>query len=74
MERHRFGTVRQLPSGNYQASFVPPSGGRINVPFTFDSAADAELWLATQRADLVRRAGRPRDREAATRGLRDRLA
>jgi hypothetical protein len=39
--RRRFGRVRKLPSGKYQASFVGPNGKRQNAPDTFLSKTDA---------------------------------
>lgn len=50
----RFGKIRQLPSGKFQASFIDPNGLRAFAPVTFTGRRDAEAWLATQQADLVR--------------------
>ena len=44
----RFGTLRELPSGSFQASFVAPDGFRVYAPVTFASRADAGTWLATR--------------------------
>jgi len=52
--RRRFGQVRKLPSGNYQASFVGPTGIRQNAPQTFRTKTDAGRWLAQVEADLSR--------------------
>lgn len=49
----RFGAVRVLPSGRYQASYLH-DGLRTTAPMTFETAADADAWLATVQSDLVR--------------------
>ena len=54
MARRRFGTVRRLPSGRYQASYVDPSGKRRYAPVTYTNKTDARRWLATQEADIAR--------------------
>lgn len=53
-KRRRFGRVRKLPSGKYQASFVGPNGRRQNAPDTFLTKTDANRWLAKVEADLSR--------------------
>ena len=40
-KRRRFGRIRKLPSGKYQASFVGPNGKRQNAPDTFVTKTDA---------------------------------
>lgn len=52
--RRRFGRIRKLPSGKYQASFVGPSGKRQNAPDTFVTKTDASRWLTKVEADLSR--------------------
>ena len=52
--RRRFGMVRKLPSGKYQASFIGPAGLRQNAPQTFRTKTDADRWLATVEADISR--------------------
>ena len=42
----RFGFVRKLPSGRYQASYLGPDGRRRNAPTTFERKKDADLYLA----------------------------
>ena len=54
MTRRRFGTIRHLPSGRWQASFIAISGRRVNAPVTFRNKTDAGRWLAIQEADLAR--------------------
>jgi hypothetical protein len=41
----RFGNVRKLPSGRYQASYLGPDGQRRNAPETFERKGDAEKAL-----------------------------
>ena len=53
-KRRRFGMVRKLPSGKYQASFIGPSGTRQTAPQTFRTKTDADRWLSTVEADLSR--------------------
>jgi integrase len=53
-KRRRFGHVRRLPSGRYQASFVGPSGLRQSAPGTFKTKTDADRWLAVAEADISR--------------------
>jgi integrase len=52
--RRRFGKVRKLPSGKYQASFVGPNGKRQSAPDTFVTKTDAARWLAKVEGDLSR--------------------
>lgn len=54
VKRRRFGKVRKLPSGRYQASFVGPSGIRQTAPRTFRTRTDADRWLTTVETDLSR--------------------
>jgi integrase len=54
-----FGSIRRLPSRRYQARFVGPDGQSHSAPVTFDTRMDAEVWLATVRADVVRGLWRP---------------
>lgn len=50
----RFGSVRRLPSGRYQVRYVGPDGISHKAHTTFDTIGDAEAWLSTIRADIVR--------------------
>jgi integrase len=54
MTKRRFGRVRKLPSGRFQASFVNPAGVRQNAPDTFRTKTDANRWLILVEADLSR--------------------
>ncbi|MGW0248957.1 tyrosine-type recombinase/integrase [Nocardia goodfellowii] len=51
-KRRRFGSVRKLPSGRFQASFIGPSGQRQNAPNTFRTSTDADRWLVNVEADI----------------------
>jgi len=53
-KRRRFGYVRKLPSGRYQASFIGPSGLRQSAPTTFKTRTDADRWLTAVEADIAR--------------------
>lgn len=52
--KSRFGSLRKLPSGRYQARYTGPDGRTHNAHTTFDTKKDAEAWLSTVRADIVR--------------------
>jgi integrase len=56
MAKHRrFGHIRKLPSGSYQASFISPATGkRVNAPNTFRTKTDASRWLTQVEADISR--------------------
>ena len=53
-KRRRFGNVRKLPSGRFQASYVGPDGQRRTAPDTFRTKTDADRWLAGVETDLHR--------------------
>ncbi|WP_067451391.1 tyrosine-type recombinase/integrase [Actinomadura macra] len=52
--KRRFGRVRQLPSGRWQARYPGPDGRDHNAPHTFPRKKDAEQWLTLKEADLKR--------------------
>lgn len=52
--RRSFGSVRKLPSGRFQASYIGPDGLRHAAELTFPTRLDADAWLATIQADVVR--------------------
>ncbi len=53
--RRRFGAVRKLPSGLFQARYPDPTTGRlIAAPNRFPRKKDAEVWLAEQEARMLR--------------------
>ncbi|MGM1057838.1 tyrosine-type recombinase/integrase [Saccharothrix sp. Mg75] len=54
-KNHRqFGHIRKLPSGRFQASYLGPDGLRRYAPDTFTTKTDANAWLSTVEADLLR--------------------
>lgn len=52
--RRRFGAIRKLPSGRFQARYRAPDGLEWRAPETFATKTDAEVWLAQIEADLTR--------------------
>lgn len=54
MPKRRFGRVRKLPSGRYQARYHDPSGIDRPAPHTFATKTDAERWLIGVEADMVK--------------------
>ncbi|WP_410621763.1 tyrosine-type recombinase/integrase [Amycolatopsis sp. cmx-8-4] len=52
--RRRFGSVRKLPSGQFQASFIGPNSQRQYAPNTFRTKTDADRWLVGVEADLAK--------------------
>lgn len=50
--RRGFGAIRKLPSGKWQASYLTPSGGRVNAPMTFTAWVDADSYLNTIRYEI----------------------
>ncbi|GAA1015642.1 putative prophage phiRv2 integrase [Acrocarpospora pleiomorpha] len=53
--RRRFGAVRKLPSGRFQARYQGPDGREYNAPHTFTSKTDAEIWLSKMETEIVGR-------------------
>ena len=52
--RRRFGSVRQLPSGRWQARYRGPDGLMRPAPRTFDTETDASVWLTVTEAQIIR--------------------
>ncbi|MFI7586986.1 tyrosine-type recombinase/integrase [Spongisporangium articulatum] len=50
--KRRFGRVRKLPSGRWQARYLGPDGIDRPAPETFSNKTDATIWLADQEAEL----------------------
>ena len=50
--RRRFGRVRRLPSGRYQARYQGPDGVDRPAPSTFATKTDAERWLARTEVEI----------------------
>jgi integrase len=52
--RRRFGSVRRLQSGRWQARYWDVAGNRIGAPNTFAAKADAQRWLSAVETDMAR--------------------
>ncbi|MDG6109636.1 site-specific integrase [Dactylosporangium aurantiacum] len=52
-KRRRFGAVRQLPSGQWQARFTGPDGQMHAAPQTYSTKALAERYLSTAEGDIA---------------------
>lgn len=52
--RRRFGRVRKLPSGRWQARYPDASGQDVTGPVTFTTKGEAARWLVAIEADLAR--------------------
>src|SRR5207302_8371045 len=52
--RRRFGRVRQLPSGRWQARYPGPDGRDRPAPQTFEAKSDADRWLSAVETDIGR--------------------
>lgn len=50
--KRRFGRVRRLPSGRYQARYPGPDGLDRPAPDTFARKTDAEIWLTMKEAEI----------------------
>ena len=50
--RRRFGRVRRLPSGRWQARYPGPDGIDRPAPNTFATKTDAVVWLTLQEAEI----------------------
>ena len=48
-DRRDFGTIRKLPSGRYQATFVGPDLARHKAPVTFEVKDAAVVWLRNEK-------------------------
>jgi integrase len=51
--KRRFGRVRKLPSGRWQARYKAPDGIDRPAPRTFPTKRDAEVWLMKTEADIL---------------------
>ena len=52
--RRRFGRVRKLPSGRWQARYSTPDGRDHPAPSTFATKTAADRWLAAVETDMAR--------------------
>jgi hypothetical protein len=51
--RRRFGSVRRLLSGRYQARYAGPDGV-VRLPMTpFETKTEAEVWLTRKEVELI---------------------
>ncbi|GHE30310.1 putative prophage phiRv2 integrase [Streptosporangium violaceochromogenes] len=50
--RRRFGAVRKLPSGRYQARYTGPDDVERTAPETFPNKTDAEIWLGRKEVEI----------------------
>ncbi|MGC4852260.1 tyrosine-type recombinase/integrase [Micromonospora sp. DT4] len=50
----RFGSVRKLPSGRYQARYPGPDGQMRNAPETYARKSDADRYLTLVEAQIAR--------------------
>jgi integrase len=51
--KRRFGRVRELPSGRWQARYKGPDGIDRPAPRTFESKTSAERWLTLTEAEII---------------------
>lgn len=51
-KRRRFGRLRHLPSGRWQAAYIGPDQQLHKAPTTFASDVAAESWLAVERRKI----------------------
>jgi integrase len=52
--KRRFGRIRRLPSGRYQARYHDPTGLDRPAPHTFATKTDAERWLTSVEAEIIK--------------------
>lgn len=52
-KKRRFGRIRKLPSGRYQARYPGPDGIDRPAPDTFATQKDAERWLVLKEAEIL---------------------
>lgn len=65
--RETFGSLRKLPSGRYQASYVGPDGVRHNAPSTFTTMTDARAFLRSVQDRIALSTWQSPDDEKAAR-------
>ncbi|MDX3430314.1 tyrosine-type recombinase/integrase [Streptomyces sp. ME01-18a] len=52
-KRRRFGSVRKLPSGRFQARYPGPDGLMRSAPETFPTQTDGDRWLVRKEAEIL---------------------
>lgn len=76
--RRRFGAIRKLPSGRYQARYLGPDAVERTAPQTFPTKKDAEVWLTRKETEILEQewrdpdAGKIRFREYAAAWMTER--
>jgi Phage integrase, N-terminal SAM-like domain len=76
--KRRFGSIRKLPSGAWQARYTGPDGLLRTGPSPFDAQRAAERWLVETEADMLKGewvdpdAGKVRLDEYLTRWIKER--
>lgn len=53
MAKRRFGRIRKLPSGRFQARYQGPDGVDYPAPNTFATKKDADVWLARTEVAIL---------------------
>lgn len=61
-QRRTFGAVERLASGRWRARYTGPDRRMRPAPVTFETKADADAWLVTVRADMLRGQWSPPER------------
>jgi hypothetical protein len=51
--RRRFGAVRRLPSGRWQARYPGPDGVVRPADDTFATKTEAEIWLSGKETEMI---------------------
>ncbi|MGW0593472.1 tyrosine-type recombinase/integrase [Streptosporangium sp. NPDC002607] len=54
-ERRKFGNIRKLPSGRFQARYKGPDGVSYTAPETFGNKTDADNWLVLRESEILRK-------------------
>jgi integrase len=52
--RRRFGNVRKLPSGRFQARYLGPDGMERKAPHTFETEKQAAKWLTIVESEIIK--------------------
>ena len=58
--KRRFGRIRKLPSGRFQARYLDPTNVDRPAPHTFATKVDAERWLVGIESEIRRASCRER--------------
>ncbi|MBB6174706.1 integrase [Nocardiopsis mwathae] len=53
-KKRRFGRIRKLSSGRYQARYPGPDGVDHPAPYTFSTRKEADRWLTMKEAEINR--------------------